>query len=810
MDSTLKYFRRNISHKGWEKFLFFCITKQKPMISADLDEAIRQRIRFGTVDGTTINSQQAEEIQTLYTGGMMNLFFVCGDMTLKEFNNKAAPLKLLSDLKSVGAGMSLQSYYFCMLDQDAESVEAQKSFLTGMRDQWNGKNVYPYLISRKRDDATIEKEASVWRAVMSEILMISAGRRAMIDGRAYSLGYTSLNADERELVELRVQELYNHLQNRVQVKMDRAEAWALLAQDSPLPMDERTTDEQAEKILIRLLKTQYKAPTTKQKENFRILAAIEDQTDMSEIENAVRDFYMMNTRVTMNGLQPVCRQYVLELREKMRRMLNLWSFPADQLQAFADSLKRISGSRERSTNIMKPSMPQPPKLGFLGGGRQKYNLECCEKWEEYYSQFCLNMNVPLAARVLLDEIRQLKDFIEQARGLPDLVSGQKIQDTEYRELADKYPKYDESIRQAIRISESQIFRDVACYHPVSGETDTEAIRAAVNDADETVLSRMPFGYSSTFMDAIQTEFNSVELLDGFLNKNLATVRRMFYCPQDISPNLSRQFLVDEKLNNDDWVRAHKDEMIPVNSDNVERTDLFELQHDINWLLTEGNCVYFTPGIGPVFTCTAVNPFDDADIRPETPVFDPKPDDGITYGEQEDAKSQVVPDRDNQNPRHIALNPTTYDLTWDWDKTTTTVFVCVNTAIPEMCTSTQYNMAHSFNIKHLLKPGKNSILLKKAGGVPYSYCEVSGPMKPVGYSTAGGVLRLEHVDRGIVRMFVVVERYANGVVYYPLCACNAKQRDPYVYRGMNLGGGFSVENRPDQRFPTYRPESNLRI
>ena len=821
----LRYYSTILSEDVWQNFLFILATPGAQGVAAlspDIPKHIRARCCDGCGDPRAIIYQDtAHAIHRMYRDGMLNLHLICDDFESALYPPQA-PADLVRIIHDVTHINLMPYYYFILHARDAEKTSRQRQLMLRLyKDEQAGQYLYPYLMSTEQDDNSLANPESLWRALMCEILVISAGRRTHQRGTLSSLGYTSLNANEKELVNLRRQHLLELMQDYCSSPYTDTAAWQdLLQANAPMP-DRQNVTEASEHLrhwLQGRIRQDMTLPSQYQINNFRAFTCALTKKEPDDLLSNAKRFFDMNLRSrtgAQDGKRPEyvsAEKYCQELLVRLSTRHNLCGFPLAVIDLVLHGLSALLAYRPTASvpsypteSVFQKAIPQQHK---------KYMLQCCSIAEEAARRQIEEGLIPVYAKAYGEMFAYLRSLLANAASVHAEIARQMIPPAAYAHLQSKYPLYNADIVRTLNLCQETLFAGVRIYQPGTVTPDAARIKEALRSADAQLHSKMSHGFRSSFISAITHEFSTTGAMETFLGNYLNNKRRMFHNILEAAVSPIVTHFSNEQLASTNWADAHRNNTFFVRNDNVERLDYFSLQRSLADYVSEENRLdpnneYFWQ----------VRPDEDAIDLPDAPSMprqtvilpDAKP-----HAAGSAPQTQTAPA--NQARMRLLEDQGQPLLTWEWDPAVPFYQVTIN-GKPYPIHQAKYGAGHGMPLDGLLRPGKNVIELSVLNGPKVAEEAFCGPKTPVDYRKTSGALYTAYVPSAqkylIVReTFTAHNEHGTQIhshIDYPIEMSEPARGKTYVsYEGLSFSGSWDLIADPADPFCRFAPRQNANL
>lgn len=822
--SMLRYYHTTLDQEAWQSFLFILATPGSKGVGSlpdDLPPYIKSQCWDGTGDcKTIIYLPTANAIRRMYRDGNLNLHLICDDFKTALFPAEA-PADMAKLLRKILMNGQIKPYYYCFLD--TENTQRQRQLAqTFVDSEAKGEAVFPYLLSQVRDDHSLAQPEQLWRALMCEILVISQGDRMLQEGTVSALGYTSLNANEKELIHLRRQALIERLSQECQASYPELQAWQdLLHTTAPLP--EGLSDDSAREFIREWLRERIQKdlpnPSPERMNNFRILSGVCHQDSPDSLFGMAKRFYQINLNnpAAGSGAQENKKPEYLAAQKHLRMLLsqlvlrpNLCSFPKTVLDLIIRCLSSLCSDKP------SPSYPSYPKKQLLQN-KTKYMLSCCEIAERAARQSISEELIPVYARAYGEMFTYLRKQLQSAADIKSELNELMLPGDRCAQLRGKYPTYYTDIQNTITLLQVSPFRGVVLYDEANTSPRIDRILSALEQADAVVHSKMSPGFDSSFIDAIKHEFTTAESMNAFLSNYLNDGRRLFFNIVVPRGPAGITYFCNNLLSNTEWADKHKANTYFVSNDNVERLDYFALsggryqrmsdylsaanasdEHNHYFCQTDDPQQIVLPNISPSLSAGASSVKD----APSSPAQ--------TSAQNETAAQAVS--------LHLANVNGSWHLTWNWAAESRFYRVYIN-GEQNNIHSEKYFKLRCMDVTDQLVSGRNHIVLCDLNDNRIAEGDFCGPKKKVSYRKTHNALYVSYVPEAIhslvvqesIRTYDRDGKLIQSYFYYPLGLVDTpRTRDVICYEKISFSSEWNLVSDPTNPFCVYAPSLNVNL
>ena len=814
MGEMLEYWHTVMADAAFSKFVFIRVTPDSlpiPSLSKATSTSIKGRCwDIKTNEAAVVHLDTLHEIQTMLGRGPLQIHIVCGSFLAPQMNPSLPSALCRSITNYLGIG-SIHCLYYLILHEGESSRTAQREMLRTLEAEINsGASICTYLLSRKADDGSRLDEFKLWRALMCEILVCTRGDHALEKGGLYSLGYTSLNANDGELRSLRLAHIGQVLLSLSEQPIDNRLAWELLTNDHtpPLSYDPHTMLDSVRRWLGGIAAQSLGRLSQEAITNLRILSGLQRPEDVSRVLKTIKDFYKYNQQsITQGNAAHTIIQYLHSVRSRLAAMPNVTQFPLSFLEIFIGCLETISKEKPA------PASPFYSKKKLLQPAGDYMN-ECCMAADNAARADFTAFVVSSLSMNLIAHYKKILVFVQNIYTLRELKKALEKSLPEASEIAgleNKYQKYSQALQNVVNSKSSYLFGDewlknAGALYSDSGKIISASIDNLLASGEELLRSNLSEGFNTTFITALSNECDTENSMNTFLDRYLINNRRMFFYIFDTGALQGSRYFIDDNLKDTPWAQGHKDNSIIIRNDNIERLDLFKLSLGLpDYLNPDRNTTdnrFFGDFTFPHEPANSDQPSNSWDFEAENTVEE------ADFAELQTDETALQPlAATPKNERHITLLELDgrYLLSWDWEAGMDSLIVSIN-EVRQITYAKDYGREHALDVTEFVRAGDNDIRIYLRTNAPYGACHLPGKKREVKYffvqKPKGLSLKLVGLRPGDV--LCVCHTSAGGKhIYYPISITT--DAETIILDGLNLsGGGNSVQNAPTDRFPTLKP------
>ena len=790
------YLYRALNPGAWRELLLVWAAPESGVarVAADLPQAVGERCLCAHVgEGPcSITEEIRDEIQTM-GGPTVELHMVCSGFSAWG-PDANAPADLLGSFNE-NLRFPITSYVYLIMEEGAADVQsrAAQALMTAQKQWMHVMRVF--LLGRTLHHGAAVSWDTVWKAVRCHILCATAGvfHPGQLMAQCYSLGYTSLNATERDLYDIRREALTEAFEQRMREEM--REAWQTLT--GQLPPDGLNLDNavQMDHCVRQWMEACYISPMDERiRKNLRALCAVDQQEDIGVIDGALRAFYAYNDQHEWAAVEQMKRFFAGRL-EWLSRQVNAPMFPQKVICALRESLERVA--EKAAAGGFDSAAPAKRWMET----RRAYNNRCFQAMENTCRLRAEAAFVAGMAGFVKDRLDEFEQLVKEAgQTCGGAVAACRLPLAESGELKRKYPVYTQAVEAAVKKQDALFVKQnegQRAYYPLpTGAADRGAIREAVRAENERLHRQMPQGFDGAFMDAIRTEFNTDTKMKAFFDSYLVEGGRMLVNILDAGLAASTVYFADEGLSQADWAQS-VDNALFLDNDNVERMELYGLAHDFEWYVTQGEC--------PMFACREHRELPSGKAIPFVGA-EKKENGGGSRPAARQSSGEGAGEREADHGVKMFVRAGKNLLSWEWPAKETNMVVYVN-GKKMICSIDVYHAKGGFDVTDDVGLGKNEVELCHIDGRPYARAVLLGKQKPVRYGFGAGQLKVERVAQAMDKL-LVCERTPHGNCYYPLCLPPKADGDVACIKGLTFGGMVELVCLPNDLYPEYRPVKEL--
>lgn len=818
----LNYWQTILVDHAWDRFLFLCVTAEneewqfpgegemtagtRDLLDKQIVRCMHMKIKPDQPNTWKMPSKYLEALQFKLNIGSVMVHCICDDMSAAPPAPAAVSL-MESAVSFLGRG-NVNCLYYLMLRDGFEARKQQRELAQTIHARQS--HAVVYLLSYIANDGSRLHKFELRRAAMCEILVAALGKRFYAPPMVYTLGYTSLNANDQELYFMRRNAIADVLRDHYEEPVTKPEAWDILTMktgQAPQEFNEYAIPTAVNNWVASVAEKFVINPSDRELENLRILSGIVNPDETAGLHDACNKFFEVNmTARTDIALRRKVEMHISNVIAEMRKCINLQGFPLSLLHDMKDALKKIE---KNPANPIRPVLPKrrllQPKDEYMGicarmisnHVRGMYVAKAAAKVAE-----CLYNGFELVERTI--------DKVQQGDNFAHIMQGHRVYASEEINLQNKYPKYAAAITETIGDGSIHLFgvdwvRSVGSIYTEDFKVDENAIRKLMEQGINTLHRNMPHGFNGTFMDTLHAEFDTDVAMEGFLDHFLFNNNRyMFNCPFVTANSLEDgiMYFVDDDLQRMPWVVSQQERAIVANNDNIEKLSFVQMNRDLQWL-TE--------------SWTDENRYFGQHSEAEQGEFGNWVSEGAANngaGRRRPAPALQMP-QSEENPRNLRLTQVDdkFLLTWNWEAGVSAVLVSVNGRPPKPVASGKYMMDGGMDVTEMIVYGRNEVVLTRLNHSPYGKMSLCGKQFPVRFRfvpspKAGVMLKVvgripanaelllgERTNDGKHCFYPVAPRGLNGVVNYD---------------GLKLAGTYELTVSPENMFPVVKPVQDISL
>jgi len=786
----------------WNQFLFVLVSDGKlpePVVPRDVEEVLRRNTWLIRTDCTACPANITDAIRQRLIGGRALLQCVCADFAQAQPGAHNAVCLVDSIVQAFPQGV-VDTIYYLLLQTDVQATISQRNVFSVLQDHLNA---HIYLLSDMADDASTIDGAILWRAVFGEMLANSAYRRTLMNGQLYSLGYSSLNANDSELRNLRCQKAYEVVRRKAAHEITPAEAWRIITQSNDALGDtsQLALRTKVEQWMMHVASHEITLPNETERRNNRILSGVYQlELNMSAMENAIERFYSLNSgsgEPVKEARERLKEKYLLKMVTTLRNTINADSFPIWLVDSLIAQLNGMEQYVPRKSN------KTPPKRKWMMSAVDYCNA-CCDVFEANCAAAAPLRMVGLCAGALRDALEALRAFLYATRGLAEIIGEQILKTDQLEYLKQKYPKYWACVQDTEHDRGETLFDDTweaahAPFYAENGMPIAETWRSLIADGEKQLQHSMMAQFPGSFCNVVNQECPTADALSNFFDRYLTESRRMLYNISNPRSVPRMLYYADRSFINHPWIIAIRNDCETARNDNVERFDIYPLTHDLKWYLNNPDNLYLN---------AITRPHDSGSDAPHlwsTRAFIPEQ-------ASQNAPKAVTAGEDLTRGLTLHADDQRYILAWTWMPHTNTAVVTFAREGRELrtmpCSEAEFAPAQGLDVSSVLPYGKIEVSVY-VNGKRYAYREMAGRKNQVRY-------RLEHASDGTVTLqlkgrredmcklvLCVGNKGTASNLLYPINAARADEL--YSIHGLRLpiGEETSVMPSPEDPYPTVQ-------
>ena len=802
----VQHWGKMISANDWASLYFLIVANQQPdytVLTAEEFAVVGRITTFRNINEEPLTTDQYAQIAwNLPQAGTPNLHLICAS---GNENCSYAWLEqfVQNVLRDNMHFTQFLLYYMLRLQSLPAEREGMQNVSRILREQGNGHHCNTFLIGDTDDGGTRVDEASCWNALyLSSVL--NCAQRLPLTTNTYSLGYSVLNANGKELENIRLNAACSVLLERLAAgSFSQADALSVI-----LPTGVTRVDG------LRDWLTKYVNDHVQlAREDFYnawITIRMNHDMDGAEACRRLKCFVDMNycqTNTITQHAEELAQQLKSDVINKLRRMPETVIFPMQTVDEVINAFERISNE---DTQIPKCEFGRKP---FLKRNWQEYTDK--NKVEAYtaVSKYAKMQSLKGYAGALAEAYRFIENWIKNVgedekleRGVLSYLQrrAQKLCQADggnVPKLQRKYPRYTQAIQglhpsmstMTANIQDVLYFDDVGAYVKPSMEK-------LIDSAQSLLKSQLPGLLSRRFFDVLQTEFDGAKLKD-FFDDYLRPGQRMYYnlaAPAGVTQSF---YIVDENLA-DQWDNPPQNLSI-VQTDNAENLTLYPTDGAVVEELLSNTAAYFH-GVGngalrPVGDLETIHRGNSAESAGLNPIN--------ANAALPNHQTEAAP---AENTHGLTLQPAAnqhYLLSWDWDGNEQLATVRISQFGEPVGDSAVVSVAEFINNNHTLdvtqkvmhgRPipyGELTVMISSGRNIYNIYINASVPGRheQVNYSITGNTLELTRISSSnlLERIALRITNRDGQWLYFPLYA--SSEEHPYKFENLrHLENAMVVE------------------
>lgn len=818
----LNYWQTILVDHAWDRYLFLCVTAEnedwqfpgegeitpgtQELLNKQIVRCMHLKLNKDQPDTWKMPTRYLEALQFRLNIGQVMVHCICDD--LSEAPPVEAAVSLMeSAVAFLGRG-NAHCLYYLMLREHFEARQQQRKMALTLHERQP--NAIVYLLSHIANDGSRLHKFELRRAAMCEILVASDGRRHYQAPMVYTLGYTSLNANDQELFFMRRNAIATVLREHYEAPITRPEAWDILTMktgQAPNDYNDFSIATAVNAWVESIAKKFVINPTDRELENMRLLSGIVAPGAEAGLQEACKKFFDVNmTARTDVALRRSVDKHIAGVIGELRKSINVQGFPLTLLHSMVDALKNIE---KNVNNQLFVALPKKK----LFQQKDEYLNQCARLVSDQVRTIHVSRAAAKVAICLAEGFKRIEDIIEKVQkgdNFTHLLQDYRMLAAEEINLQDKYPKYAAAITDTIHDGALNHFgkewlMSAGAIYNEEFKVDAEAIRTLMERGVNMLHKQMPRGFNGTFMDTLHCEFDTDNAMDSFLDKYLFNNKRhMFNCPYVTPRSLDSDIMyyVDDDLQKMPWVAKQAAKAIVANNDNIEKLAFVQLDKPLQWLAEEWQLDNRYFGQHEAVTGGMEGSWVGDGMSGAT--YTARPQEAVPY--------MAVSD---DNPRNIRLtiNDDKYMLSWNWEAGLNGVLVSVNGQHPMPVPVGRYTLEGGLDVTSVIGYGRNEFVLTRLNLSPYGKMNLCGKQYPVKYrfvpSNKSGIqLRLDGRIPPNASLLLGECTNKDTYCFYPVAARGLN--GAISYDGLKLMGQYKLMVSPEDKFPVVNPVQDISL
>jgi hypothetical protein len=813
--ALVEYFNGILELPAWNQYLFVLIDHQpvpQPSLPPEKSAILLHncwQLDINTLPGVGKPVEMIAELRNRINRGVVLLqcvFAAYEDMP-------SPPDALLTWLDSVQHDFTpgaTRTIAYTLLRDNADAYARQNDWAQAFNNRAQG-FPYLYLLGDHASDASSVSSANLWHAICGELLANSVTSRTLTGG-LFSLGLSTLNANNGELTAIRRDYLSQLLREQSSRLITRQEAWELFTRtQSHCPEPDGPNLELALKTwLDNLVARQTVLPSEVERNNLRLFAGF-PQADLSVLEKGINSFYTVNNGTKEASEQAATRfagQYVQGILDTLSLRYNASRFPLPLLSQIEDALVRLA-----ATPVRAYSPVIPPKRGLLPRAKRAQLAKRCLAIEAECERMVLSEQLRCYAAAFKTALGSIRVFVKNASELGSSLEKDRVAGGAVDELVQKYKQYSSIVRDTVETRGDRLLLGApqnVLFAP-DGKPDMECWRQLLDYGTEALLRTLPAECAGSFCQTLLWECTAHEGLNQFFGNYLRESKRILLEDSDITGTSQPQYFADVALAGHPWFSKSQKETVVAHNDNVERVDLFPLMKNLSWYIQHNR--YFMPvSQTAVATSGLTRPWESDTVAPPA---------GFASGVPTGIPPKVTdepPEEAGDHRLSIMIENGRHVLVWEWESGVESAVISVysktHRVINIVRTVEEFNasigdLPNGVDVTEGLPYGPVRVEIRSSRGL-YATKVLTGKKNEVCYhfETLRGRLTLvaEGAPTDLAKLALNVPRPASigKALYYPLNVWDPSESSVRI-KGLQLINPTScfLDALPGDAYPTVR-------
>ncbi len=801
-----------LTYQQWDGLQFMLVGEEAPKLQ--LDESVAQRVNNGNT--RFFRFQDAAPDESVYYGliydkvrtGTLNLHLICDAGKGKLSYDWAE--QLVRTAISVEA-LSTSCFYYFHFGWKS-SIGENEQIIRLLQVQEGS----VFLLGDSNEFGAYVRPEDRWYATELAMLMNSAGQLPLSRG-AYSLGYSSLNANGSELIRLCESAGCQALREILEKSVTNASEAGITIRLLPEGLESIAG---MREWLNAIVRERVQQPKAVELRNAWITIRMNQNLPASEAIKRMKRFADLNyagNEIITESAKELAKTIETEIQERLRTNVLTASLSPQVFREIAAGWHGI-GSLNPEPNGC--TYPKPPLMMKIGRGVTEYVEQCKAQVLNSIRTYILEKNRCVFARELEQAYLRLASWISRSQGAENLRRGQEtalglLQDLQKEldnpesgnaiRLKQKYRSYAETL-ESVRPALSSLTEGMeTIYFDEQGHVIEKAWRQLIHQAGRNMEKRIPAEYRGDFFRVLNREFSTKEEREKFFEEYLKSGPRMYRHLQAIPSAGVSILLADERLT-DSWFTRQN--IFQTKTDNAENLTLYPLGRSADDLMKD-TTVYFRGAGSPGAQTGGIGLFGE-DIRGEERQKEAKTLPGQNLF---DTFPTNMPNADFRGSTNcVRLEPderNEYRLYWDWKGNDPTAMVELFqegqkvgkvSVIPVRRfkdNGDNMNVTEDIMGGRPIPAGILTVTIRDDNRSVYiEGVEVTGRREVVRYRLNNQSLRLKPDNRSTVAKVTLRTTDTDGTyTYYPLYP--AEEGEAWLYAGLQINDGKIVADPAQQ-------------
>ena len=570
-----------ISASQWRTFQFVLVSQDWPEL--ELDENARALVNNQNTVFFHINEDQAPDANSYYDLiiDKVDVGDVCLHLVVDAGEKELSYDWLRTFVQSAMQIESLSTSCLYYLLFGRKNLAAERDEIQSVLAEFPGAT---FLLGDANEDGGRVLPENRWYAVELAVLLNSAGITRMGRNAAYSLGYSALNANGKELKILRESAACHALREGLEkpiTSMTESDLYLRLLPEGVQSLSDIGN------WLRNMVRQSERQPASSAMKNARITIRMDMDLSSGDAVQRMKRFADLNyagSPQIRSEAKDLANRNMYALKETLCHHAIAANLSDRVLMSIATAFRQAASSDPQPAGC---TYPPKPFLVRFGKGVEEYTDKCWQAVRRSILGYIEEKNISVFAEEMANAYESLSQWLRTIQGETSgsgrMTAGELLQDIQREldsdsdgnaiRLKDKYKNYAqalENIQPGIQMLTEGIHE---VYYLPSGKIEEKGWRKLVEGAGNNIGKNLPLGFRGDFFQVLVSEFSSKDEREKFFEEYLRNGKRMY---MNLSAERSKgeSFLLVDSHRMDQWFMSR--DIYEVKTDNAENLTMYRL------------------------------------------------------------------------------------------------------------------------------------------------------------------------------------------------------------------------------------------